>query len=170
LFKGELTRRVRRLVSFVVGVSAVLVALELMAVADGGGKLPAVRPALAHDVADAAPRTVPPPSFLHPVNTPITAVQPQTPSTPAAPARVVIAAAEAATPNLPTERVRVDISTTSVTASPVTAPRVGTKPRPEPANVLSSPTPPGKTPPTHQFGGAASTKVHGSGRGLGHVR
>jgi hypothetical protein len=158
VLEGDLNRRIKRSVSFVTGASAVIVALALMAIADGGGKLPGIGRVPVITLPGAGPRTAAPAVPHEPVQTPV-----------ASPRRI---ASQSATPTpivepeptAPAELVRVD-NPAPVTA-PLVRPPVAKKPRPEPVPVTSPSAPPSETPPKRQFGGPGIAGVHGSGRGL----
>jgi hypothetical protein len=143
----------------------VIVALALMAIADGGGKLPGIGRVPVLGIPGPAPRAaapIPPrepvetpsvPAHLRPVESPSATLQPIVVPEPVAPAR-------------PNELIRVD-NPPPVTTPLVTPAPVAKKPRPEPVPVTSPSAPPSETPPKRQFGGPGIAGAHGSGRGLG---
>lgn len=164
MLEGDLNRRLKRSASFVTGACAVIVALALMAVADGGGKLPGIGRAPILGLAGPSTHRSTPPVSHEPVETPVAyprsrpvASQTTTPAPVVQPVPVT---------SSPTQLIRVD-NPAPVTAPPVTAPTVGKKPRPEPVPVTSPSAPPNKTPPKRQFGGPGIAGAPGSGRGLG---
>jgi hypothetical protein len=163
--EGDLNRRMKRSVSFVTGASAVIVALALMAVADGGGKLPVIGRVPVLGIPGPASRAAAPAVPREPVETPgASPLLLPVSSESATPAPLV--AAEPVAPAPPTELIRID-NPAPVTTPLVTPPPVGKKPRPEPVPVTSPSAPPSETPPKRQFGGPGIAGARGSGRGLG---
>jgi hypothetical protein len=157
VFEGDVNRRFRRSVSFVTGASAVIVALALMAVADGGGQLPGIGRVPIPGLPGLGPRTALP---REPVQTPF-ALPRRIASRSAIPTPIV-----EPEPTAPAELVRID-NPAPVTA-PLVTPPVAKKPRPEPVPETPPSAPPSETPPKHQFGGPGIAGAHGSGRGLSH--
>jgi hypothetical protein len=165
--EGDVNRRFRRSVSFVTGASAVVVALALMAVADGGGKLPVIGHIPVLGIPGLGPRTAAPAKPREPADTPAISTRPIA-SQSAIPIPIQLPDGTETTPlSTPpaTDFVPID-NQVPVTTPLVTAP-VAKKPRPEPVPVTSPSAPPDETPPKRPFGGPGIAGAHGSGRGLG---
>ena len=165
--EGDVNRRFRRSVSFVTGASAVIVALALMAVADGGGKLPGIGHLPVLGIPGLGPRTAAPAKPRNPGDTPAS-LRPIA-SQSATPNPIHFSDGSEATPSSTTPTTNfLPIDNLAPVATPlVTTPPVAKKPRPEPVPVTSPSAPPNETPPKRPFGGPGIAGVHGSGRGLG---
>ncbi len=145
--QGDFNSRFRRLVSFVTGVGAVLLALVLMAVADGNGVPVAGPPVFGRS---GPGTTVTDPPEVTPV------AQPSTPSP--APAPVALASGGTTVPTPATELAAVIVTpsaparptTTTVAPPPTVAAPQSRKPAPKPVPT-GTPTPP--PPPPHGGGG-----------------
>jgi hypothetical protein len=159
--EGDVNRRLRRSVSFVTGASAVIVALALMAVADGGGKLPGIG-RVPIPIPGLGPPSAAPARPRQPVGTP--GSERPVESRSATPTPIVVS--EPVTTAPASDLVRID-QPAPVTVPAVTVPPTDKKPRPEPVPVTSPSVPPSETPPKRPFGGPGIAGVHGSGRGLG---
>lgn len=165
MLEGDLNRRLKRSVSFVIGACAVIVALALMAVADGGGKLPGIGRAPILGLAGPPRHKAAPPAPHEPVKTPFASARPL----PVASQSLVptpVTVPQPVGPAPATRLVRID-KPAPVTPPAVTPTPVRKKPRPEPVPVTSPSAPPSGTPPKRQFGGPGIAGAHGSGRGLG---
>jgi hypothetical protein len=166
--EGDVNRRFRRSVSFVTGASAVIVALALMAVADGGGKLPGIGQLPVLGIPGLGPRTAAPAKPRKPVETPNDSSRPIA-SQSATPTPVLFPEGAGTNPSSTapaTDLVPID-NPPPVTPPLVTPQPVAKKPRPEPVPVTSPSAPPNETPPKRPFGGPGIAGAHGSGRGLG---
>jgi hypothetical protein len=163
--EGDVNRRFRRSVSFVTGASAVIVALALMAVADGGGKLPGIGHLPVLGIPGLGPRTAAPERPRKPVDTPSASARPIA-SQSAIP--IPVPGGTETTPvSTPPATDLVPIDNAAPVTTPLVTPPVAKKPRPEPVPVTSPSAPPSETPPKRPFGGPGIAGAHGSGRGLG---
>ena len=118
--EGDVNRRLRRSVSFVTGASAVIVALALMAVADGGGQLPGIGRVPIPGLPGLGPRTAAPAVPKEPAGgsaTPPLSVSSQS----AVPTPIVVPQPVSSAPA--TDLVRID-NPAPVTTPPVTVPPV----------------------------------------------